>query len=164
MADGSWDNSGAPPQKKGMALWAKITLGCGVAFLLAIAGCTLVVTYGCRGMMNQAWADMRREATTLSTEEGAKRIYRENPRLAERYPTEEAFLKASAEWRASLADLPEQAPSMSDMFKGKQGGDFQFHSETQNGHEHNTIRIRLRDGRHLHLETDEKGLTDIKVD
>lgn len=162
MADGSWDNTGAPPEKKGMPLWAKISLGCGVAFLLVIAGCTLAVTYGCKHMMNKGWAQIRSGASELSTDDGARKMYRSNPGLAHRYATEEEFVKASSAWREKISQLPEKPPSLKEMAEGK--GEVQFHTSYENGRERTLLKIRLQDGSHLTMESDDKGLTDIKVD
>lgn len=164
MADGSWDNGGAPP-KKGMPLWGKIALGCGVAMLLALGSCVALVTYGVRKggeAMNQAWAQMRKDVARLSTDEGAREMYKSNPGLGDRYPTEQAFVEASSVWRGKLNQLPERPPSLQDLMQGK--GDIQIQSSFQDGKKRSFIRVRLQDGSHLVMESDDRGLRDVRVD
>lgn len=45
-----------------------------------------------------------------SWDNSAKAYYRENPGLADRYPTEAEFLRASSTWVARLKELPEKTP------------------------------------------------------
>lgn len=165
MADGSWDNGGAPAPKQGMPLWGKIAIGCGVAMLLFLGSCVALIGYGVHKgneAMDKAWADMRTHVADLSSEEGARRMYQHNPGLADRYPTEDDFVKASAAWRPKLTQLPEKAPTIKELMQGR--GDIQMSSHTAGGHHESRIRVRLQDGSRLVLETDEKGITDIRVD
>jgi hypothetical protein len=125
MADASWDNSGLPPEKKGMPTWAKVLLGCGALFLLVMGSCV----GGCVWIGNKAkkdpegfkktimgfaikqirpsWEDFRRVVGQLHDDEGTKALYRAEPELAKEYQTEEAFLEAVRSWRPKLEALPE---------------------------------------------------------
>lgn len=125
MADGSWDNSGAPPEKKGMPLWAKISLGCGVAFLLVLGTCVAGGMYiahrakqdpeGLKKQMvgfaldrmRPEWEEFRTVVNQLRTEEGCKTLYVLNPELSRTWSTEAAFLESAKAWRKDLEPAPE---------------------------------------------------------
>lgn len=125
MADASWDNSGAPPEKKGMPLWAKITLGCGVAFLLVLGACVaggMYIAHRAKedpeGFKKQVmgfaldkirpdWEDLRAVVDHLRTPEGCKTLYAANPALASTWPTEAAFMEATTVWQKDLSPMPE---------------------------------------------------------
>jgi hypothetical protein len=155
-----------PAQRKsGLPLWGKIALGCGVAMLLFLGSCVVLIGYGVhRGSeaMDQAWVRMRKEVAELSSEDGARKMYQQNPGLADRYPTEEDFVKASAIWRPKLTQLPEQPPTIRDLMEGK--GNVQLMTHFENGRKRSRIRVKLQDGSRLIVETDEKGVTDIRMD
>ena len=128
--DGSWDNSGLPPQKKAMPLWLKAILGCGLLMLLLLGGCVGGCYYlghwaskdpkGFEQSMNglvgqfvkEDWDEARRVMDQLRTDEGAKTLYTANPGLAGTYPTEALFLQAAKAWRPRLEPLPQTAPDL----------------------------------------------------
>ncbi|WP_257305068.1 hypothetical protein [Geothrix campi] len=58
----------------------------------------------------QAWPVIRRVALRLQTDAEAGRLYRANPALARRYPTEEAFLEQVRAFRPQFASLPDPRP------------------------------------------------------
>jgi hypothetical protein len=124
--DGSWDNGGAgAPARSGWPTWAKVLLGCGVAVLLVLGACaggTAWLVHKAKqdpeGFTKQAlafainqirpeWDAFRAAVALLGTDEGCRRLYRENPPLAQAHPTEEAFLAAAQAWRGSLEPLPD---------------------------------------------------------
>lgn len=121
MVDSNWDNGGiATPRKSGMPIWAKISMGCGIAALVVLATCVAgVATCGHAigsAMNGPEWGQLRAAVEQLGTDEGVKSLYEANPALKSAYPTEENFLQAAKEWRPRLEPLPPQMPSV---FTGK---------------------------------------------
>lgn len=119
MADSSWDNGGRPPAKKGLSPLAMVVIGTSLGILLlllAAAGWGASVIWKTNqsrtSELEQAWGIIRKDLQQLESEVGAKAFYRENPGLAGRYPTEEAFLKACAGWKPKLQGFPEKAPDV----------------------------------------------------
>src|SRR5664279_3206696 len=131
MADSSWDNSGrGVPAKAGMPLWAKITLGCGIAFLVALVTCVGGVAFVANrfkrdpeGFKQKAmnlvlervrpdWEDFRAVVEQLRTPEGCQALYAANPGLAKTWPTEAAFLAASSRWHKELVSPPDLTPDV----------------------------------------------------
>lgn len=169
MTDSNWNNPGLPPKKKGLSTGAKIALGCGIGFVVIVGGCVAAVGgaawWGMKkggAIFDQAWTDIRRDVQKVQTDEGAKALYRDNPGLSERYPTEEEFLKASQGWRAKLAQFPEKRPELKEIFSKKGGIQFQTHSE--DGVKRTTIRYPLPQGGVLYFESKNDQLVDIGVD
>jgi len=178
MAEGSWDNSGAPLPKKGMPLWGKITLGCcggcALVFVLLMATCIGGVHWVSKhgvpealdkaagsAFLDKAWGEMDRAVRGLKTEAGAKALYRANPGLAENYPTEEDFLQAAKEWRSNLGEFPAERPSLGDLIMEKKGGGH-FSINTQNS----TTRIeyQIPGGGRLFLQLESDKLVDLRVE
>ncbi len=121
MADSSWDNNGQPIQpKKGMSIWAKVALGCGVVFLLGLGGCVVLGATCARAigktMNGPEWGMLRAAVQQLESDEGAKALYQANPDLWQAYPSEETFLQQARTWRPKLEPLPLEMPSL---FTGK---------------------------------------------
>jgi len=131
MTDGSWDNGGHDvPVKAGMPLWAKITLGCGVAFLVVLVTCVSGVAIfanrfkkdpqgferAALGMVvdkvRPDWEDLRAVVEALRTPEGCRRLYAANPSLTKRWPNESAFMEAASQWQKDLAPAPELTPEL----------------------------------------------------
>lgn len=163
--DGSWDNTGAPPKRKGLSTGAKVALGCGLAFLLVAGGCAACVGYGLRKgatLMDTAWADMRKELEALRTDEGARALYASHPGLARRYPTVEAFAAAAAGWRGKLDAIPAQRPSFREMFDTKRP--MSFSMDEKPGRKHLELRYPLPQGGVFHYETENGKLVDIGVE
>jgi hypothetical protein len=125
MANGSWDNSGAPAPKSGMPLWGKIAIGCGVTMLLVLGTCVGGGIYlsnkikkDPEGFKKQVmgfaidkirpeWDDFRAVVEKLRTEEGCKALYAANPDLAKTWAKESDFLEAAKGWQKDLEPLPE---------------------------------------------------------
>ena len=164
MVDSSWDNSGAPAPRKGMSVWAKIGLGCGVAFLalaLLCGGCTFFLYQKTRGTLDTSWSEMRAAVDSLRTEEGARRLYAANPGLKENYATEAEFLKAAQEWRPRLGAIPQQRPDFKALFADHQ---LEYNVRNVNGRKAVTIRYRFSQGARLLLEQENDKVVDIRVE
>jgi hypothetical protein len=128
MVDSSWDNSGPPPQKKGLGTGMKVLMGCGIAVLLAVVTCAvggavlgnyikkdpkafeLRVEGFAKGLVQKDWERFRALADQLQTDDGARALYRANPGLGHAHATEELFLQAVRAWRPRLTPLPTEAP------------------------------------------------------
>ena len=72
--------------------------------------------------MDRAWADVHRDLQDLRTEQGARRLYRKQPGLAQTYATEDEFVKAPPPWRARLGEIPEKRPDLAQIVAGKGPG------------------------------------------
>jgi hypothetical protein len=131
MADASWDNGGqGAPTKTGLPLWGKITLGCGIAFLIVLVTCVGGVAYVANrfkkdpdglakkvmglGMekLRPDWEDFRTVVEQLRSPEGCQTLYAANPDLAKTWPTQEAFLEASSRWHKEVVSAPELSPDL----------------------------------------------------
>lgn len=130
MSASDWDNSGLPPEKKGMATWMKVGIGCGVAFLVVTGACTggcywfakrvekdpegfKQTVFGVvKQVMREDWEELRRVADQLGTDDGARALYQSAPGLAGPYPSAEAFLAAVREWRPLLEPIPAEIPDL----------------------------------------------------
>lgn len=169
--EGSWDQPLAPPtgptRKQGLGVFGKILIGCGGAllcFVLAIAALLWVAFSKATGALDRGWAEVRAEVESLRTDEGTRKLYRENPGLAQTYPTEADFLKASAEWRPKLGHIPEKRPDLKDLVKGRGPGSVIIKSREGEGKKTLTIRMRMDTGATLVVEMEDDKLADIQVD
>ena len=165
MADSSWDNSGLPEPTRGRGLGTKLALGCGAGVLLILLTCLGFTGYGLhKGAQaaDRVWQQVATSVRQLRTDEGARALYRENPGLAESYPTEAAFLEAAATWRPKLAGVPEQRPDLKELFR--EGKGLAVDVRSRNGQEHLKLRYTVPSGAILRLETQEGRLTDLRVD
>lgn len=178
MADASWDNSGLPTQKKGMPLWLKALLGCGLLMLLLLGGCVGGCYYlghlaskdpkgferSVQGFVGQFiqedWDDARKVVDQLMTDEGAKALYHSNPGLADAFPNETAFVQAARGWRPKLKPLPPQLPDLNK-------GDLSFQNSVG---DRSTLSYRPEGGSRLRLiwigsrKKGDRTLVDISVD
>ena len=128
MVDASWDNSGLPPQQKGLGTGLKVLMGCGIAALLALVTCAVGgavlrnlikkdpkafekrVEGFAQGLIQKDWERFRTLLDQLQTDDGARAVYRANPDLHQAHATEDQFLQAARTWRPRLGSLPAQAP------------------------------------------------------
>lgn len=168
MPDARWDAQGLPPSQ-GRSSGKKLALGCAIAFVVVVGGCVAVVGGAAwwgmkRGgeLLDQAWGDLRDDLRNLQTDEGAAALYRDNPGLAERYPTFEDFLKASRGWRTRLADIPDQRPDFQEVLARK--GGLRFQTRIDRGVKRTLIRYPLAQGGVLFLETKDGRLVDLGVE
>ena len=165
--DASWDNAGAPPRKQGLSLFGKVAIGCGAAllcFLLAIGALSWLVFSKASKALDQGWAELHKELVGLKTEQGARRLYRDNPGLAQTYATEEEFVKVSAEWRSKLGDLPEKRPDLKQIIKGQGPGALSIQTREGGGRKTVVVKMRMSTGALLVVELENDKLTDIQVD
>lgn len=113
--DSSWDNSGLPPQKKGMPTWVKILGGCGIVFLLLLGGCVALGFYGVHKVSEMGKAQWPRYVETvkeLQDPASTKALYEANPGLHTRFSDEDAFERQVAEWRPAIQAPPAEMPSL----------------------------------------------------
>ncbi|HZU53914.1 MAG TPA: hypothetical protein VFF77_08460 [Holophagaceae bacterium] len=113
--DASWDNSGLPPQRKGMPTWLKVLAGCGILMVLAIGSCVGFAAWGLHKVSDMGKAQWPRYVETvkeLQDPASTKAVYEANPRLQKRFPDEAAFEQQVAEWRPALQTPPDEMPSI----------------------------------------------------
>jgi hypothetical protein len=153
-----------PKPKQGMPIWAKIGLGCGIVFLLLVLTCGSCVWLGISkgsAALDRSWAELHASAEGLRTEEGARALYREHPRLKESYPSEEEFLTVAAEWRPNLSGLPAKRPDFKALFQEHK---LEIQASNQNGRETTHIRYHMESGKALVMDTEMGKLVDIRVE
>jgi len=128
MVDNPWDNSGLPPEKKGMGTGMKVLLGCGITLLIVMGACVgggLILgrmikkdpkgfearmeAFG-KGLVQKDWDHFRNLVDQLQTDEGTLAVYRANPGLQQEHSTEAQFLEAARGWRPKLKPLPSEIP------------------------------------------------------
>lgn len=168
MPDARWDAQGLPPTR-GRSSGKKLALGCALAFVVVVGGCVAAVGGAAwwgmkRGgeLLDQAWGDLRDDLRKVQTDEGAADLYRDNPGLAERYPTQEDFLKASRGWRTRLAEVPEPSPDFKDALAQK--GGLRFQSRIDHDVKRTLLRYPLPQGGVLFIETKNGRLADFGVE
>ena len=167
--DSSWDNSGLPPQKKGMATWLKVLAGCGVLFLLALGGCALA-TYSCvRGatkMGESRWPAYVAAVKALEDPASTKTLYEANPGLQKRFQDEASFEKQVAEWRPAIQTPPDQMPPITSRrvfsFVGKNtrvqlGGG----NHDEGDHEGGASGYKMNDGRFFVIAWEDGKIVDV---
>ncbi|MCL4836842.1 MAG: hypothetical protein KJ058_02610 [Thermoanaerobaculia bacterium] len=116
----------------GVALWKGVSfLGARAPELTGKAGAALEAASGAAGDLLQEaasrvessadlaeerlrarWAELSGALSDLQTDEGARRLWRANPALAERFGSEEEFVARARQWRPKVArDLPAWDPA-----------------------------------------------------
>ena len=130
MSDSDWNTYTETPEKQGVPTWGKVLIGCGVVFLLLIGSCVgfaywvahsgedaikNFVTERVDKALEKPWEMLVAVTDAIQTDEGAAKLYRDNPALTADYPTEADFLKNAAIWRAKVGDLPRTPPSFTDL-------------------------------------------------
>ena len=113
--DASWDNSGLPPQKKGMSTWLKLLAGCGIVMVLLIGSCVAMAAYGLHKVADLGKAQWPRYVETvkeLQDPATAKALYEANPALHKQFSDEDAFEQQVAEWRPAIQTPPAEMPSL----------------------------------------------------
>ncbi|WP_257310129.1 hypothetical protein [Geothrix fuzhouensis] len=106
MASGDWSGEATQPSGQGASLGLQVALG-----ILAIPIVLVLFLFGqSKTVEAQAWPVIHRVALGLQTDAGVERLYRANPALASRYPTEEAFLERVRAYRPQFANLPGLPP------------------------------------------------------
>ncbi|MBS1766302.1 MAG: hypothetical protein JST05_02725 [Acidobacteria bacterium] len=165
--DASWDNSGLPPQKKGMPLWAKLLAGCGIVMVLLIGSCVGLGVWGFKkgkavfqAQGSTAWTKLAAYEKQLETDEGVSELYRANPGLAHAYPTEADFLAAAQSWRPKLAPLPAQMPELLQAMKDRS---FSLNVRTVNHVTTRSVGVRMGEGAFLSATWENESLVDLEV-
>jgi hypothetical protein len=165
--DPSWNSEAPPPRKPGLSVFGKVLIGCGAAmlcFILAVGALSWVVFSKATKAMDRAWADVHRDLQDLRTEPGARRLYREQPGLAQTYATEDEFVKASAAWRDKLGDIPAKRPDLAQIVAGKGPGSLSIRTRDVDGRKVTAIRMRTSTGAMLVVELENDKLTDLHVE
>ena len=163
MTDASWDNSGMPPRKKGMPLWVKLLGGCGIVLVLILATCIgggiLLVKKGGQAMQAltaSQWSELRAAVDQMQTRDGAKAFYAAHPRLADQYPTEDAFLEAWSGWSSALTPLPAEPPALT-------SGRYSPSYQNNNGFKRVTITYTTETGHAIHAQWEDGELVSFRA-
>jgi hypothetical protein len=120
MSNSNWESDSEPTPKKGLPIWGKILIGCATVMLLLIGGCAagaywLTHSSFIADALEKHWGRMLSVADALQTDEGALKLYRDNPLLKKDFPTEEDFLKQATLWRDKVANLPRTSPPLREL-------------------------------------------------
>ena len=162
----SWDTA-APPARKGPSVLGKVFIGCGAAlfcFLLVLGSVAWLAMNRLSQALDRGWAQLRVEVDCLRTDQGVRSLYRDNPGLAQNYPMEEDFVKAAAEWRPKLGELPGQRPELKAILKHRGPTQVTFRSRDADGRSTFILHIELSTGATLVVERENDKLTDLHVD
>ncbi|HTL98936.1 MAG TPA: hypothetical protein VL181_09040 [Holophagaceae bacterium] len=167
--DASWDNSGLPPQKKGMPLWVKILGGCGLLVVLLIGSCVGFAAWGFHKVSTlgqSRWPSYVAAVKALEDPAGTKTLYEANPGLQKRFADEAAFEQQVAEWRPAIQTPPDQMPSLTTgrvfSFVGKNthvqigGGE---HGDGR--HEGGASGYKMNDGRFFVIAWEDGKIVDV---
>ncbi len=115
----------------GVALWKGVSfLGARAPELTGKAGAALEAASGAAGDLLQEaasrvessadlaeerlrarWAELSGALSDLQTDEGARRLWRANPALAERFGSEEEFVARARQWRPKVEALARDLPA-----------------------------------------------------
>jgi len=107
MPSSAWSSdAAAPAARRGPSLGLKVALG-----LLALPFALVLFLLGqSKAVETRAWTVIRKVAQSLQTDADAGQLYRANPALARRYPSEDVFLDRVRAYRAQFPDLPDRVP------------------------------------------------------
>ncbi len=167
MADSSWDNSGLPPQKKGMPTWVKILGGCGIVFVLLLGSCVALGFYGVHKVseMGKAhWPNYVATVKALQDPASTQALYEANPPLQKRYSDAAEFEKQVAEWRPSIQIPPAEMPSLTSgramAFEGRN----RQYGEASSARKTSVAGFKMEDGRMLVVVWVNDQIMDIRFD
>jgi hypothetical protein len=73
---------------------------------LLVPGLLLCALPAVAGPTAPAWPDLRQALVALATSAGTTDLFQANPRLAEAFPSEDAFQNLVQKWRNQLTPLP----------------------------------------------------------
>ena len=169
--DASWDNSGLPPQKKGMPLWLKILGGCGILVVLLIGSCVGLAAWGFHKVATigaTQWPAYVATVKALEDPAGTKSVYEANPALQKRFSDEAAFEQQVAEWRPSIQTPPDQMPSITSgrvfSFVGR-NHTVQINGEsTHTGKDGAAAGYKMDDGRFLVVVWEDQKIVEIQFE
>ncbi|MDR2561225.1 MAG: hypothetical protein LBC63_05600 [Holophagales bacterium] len=171
MANGSnWDTYAEPP-KKGMGLWAKLSVGCGAVALLLLGSCIGLAYWAhsergkefvadkINGWLEAPWTKMVEVAEAIKTDEGALKLYEENRGLIAQYPSKEVFLKQAKVWRPAFSEIPTEPPPIESLGSGN----FEFNKRQENKTTFLKISYKLPDMTYITLSWEDDELVGIEV-
>jgi len=139
MSHSDWDVYSETPERQGMPTWGKALIGCGVILILLTGSCVGLAYWATHSgrdtvknlvvekmnkVLEKPWGMLVGVIDAIQTDEGATKLYRDNPALTNDYPNEADFLRKAAAWRTKVADLPSTPPSFTEMA----GNDFWVNS------------------------------------
>ncbi|MCL1892740.1 MAG: hypothetical protein FWG02_00705 [Holophagaceae bacterium] len=174
MNNSDGDTSSVQPREK-FPLWGKILMGCGIVMLLSIAGCVSfaywashsgkdVVLGWANGLvlskLEKPWNQFLSVVEAIKTDEGASKLYKDNPELLAIYPTEAEFVKNSAIWRTKVKDLPSSPPTLEELQKDIL--QLNYHRPT-NGKNTYEIRYKMPDRTTIWLRWEGEKLVEIDI-
>ena len=175
MSDSDWDSYNDPTEKQGWPLWGKLFLGCGISFLVLLGSCVGFAYFGrdwieskfsekVDSALEKPWGRMFEVTEALQTDEGASKLYGDNPALASAYPDEGLFLKAVKTWRPKLADFPCAPPSYKELTKhGFNYSDTRSHATGDKNDRSVKMGYRLSDGTNVQMSWEGDSLVAIQV-
>lgn len=157
-----------PAARKGMPLWGKIALGCGIALLLGLGGCAVGAYFLAKKgiakiqeIAQKPYADMQAAVMELKSPEGLKAFYESHPGLKETYPTPEAFQVAANGWKDRLGTLPATFGNPVELMQSK---GLELKTHTVNGKERLEIRLRNQENGWIVGTWEGSQLVDIKAE
>jgi hypothetical protein len=174
MNNSVWDSYGDSSEKKVMPIWGKLLLGCGIAMLLALAGCAGFVYWASHSgkdaflgyvsdivssKLEEPWSQLIGVAEAIKTDEGAAILYRNNPGLSSDYPSEAEFIKQATLWRARLGELPSHPPALEKL----RDGNLHVNINRPNKRKALEIRYTTPDRVAIGLRWEEKKLVEIDI-
>lgn len=147
--------------KKGIPLWGKLLLACGIAILLVIASCAGFVAWGINSgyfskKLETQWNQMAEVIEAIKSDEGAARLYAENKGLKGNYPTEVEFNTYVDTWRTKVVDFPITVPN----FRKLVESDISLNIGADKS---KSLRYRLPDGTTINLQWENEKLVDIDI-
>jgi len=168
--DSNWDTYSEPP-KKGMGVWAKVFVGCAAAALLLLGSCVGLAYWATHsgkeyvsakmaGLVEAPWSKMLEVAEAIKTDEGTLKLYEENPRLMESYPSKDAFLKQVRVWRPTFSELSADLPIDIDLLGS---GKFDFIKRQENKTTFLRIRYQLPSKACITLDWENNELVGIDL-
>ena len=173
MSNSDWNVYNEAQERQGMPIWGKFLVGCGILLLLLIGSCVGFAYWAAHSGKNyfaekvnkaleRPWDMLVAVVDAIQTDEGAAKLYRDNPALTNDYPTEADFLRNAAIWRAKVADLPRTPPSLTELDRN----DFQLNSSRGVGKNRvNSLEIsyKTHDEIKIRLHWDDNKLVEVEI-
>ncbi len=163
----TWNNP-APEPRKGMPTWAKVLLGCGIVAVLAVAGCTALVAWGCsKGMtyiqdqLREPYQVLVKELGAATTAEGMAAMYKAHPELARKFASEAAFTEELKRIQEKVGPLPETLPDMFSLLKEER---LKMDVKNHNGVQTYNLKYRNPGKSWLVIIWEGKTLVDLRIE
>ena len=178
MSNSDWNTYSETSERQGMPTWGKALIGCGVIFLLLIGSCAgfaywaansgrdtvkKYVTEKVNKALEKPWDMMLAVVDAIQTDEGAVKLYRDNPALATDYPTEAGFLKNAAIWRAKVVNLPRTPPSFDELDRNDFRLDINNRGVRENVVNSFEISYKTSNGTKIRLHWEDNKLVEIEI-